>query len=90
MMDYNHWAGFGLLGEILPNKDNRVQIAEEKDQWGIPVAKVTFNLYDNDKKLIEFAKKKTMDVMWAAGARGSGAGSPLRASGGRLPHGRRS
>jgi choline dehydrogenase-like flavoprotein len=68
MMDYNHWAGFGLLGEILPNKDNRVEIAEEKDQWGIPVAKVTFNLCDNDKKLIGFAKRKTMDVMWAAGA----------------------
>ncbi|HVW85620.1 MAG TPA: GMC family oxidoreductase [Bryobacteraceae bacterium] len=69
MMDYNHWAAFGLLGEILPNKDNRVEIAEEKDQWGLPVAKVTFNLYDNDKKLIEFGKKKTMEVMWAAGAR---------------------
>ena len=68
MMDYNHWASFGLLGEILPYKDNRVQVADEKDQWGIPVAKVTFNLYDNDKKLIEFAKKKTMEVMWAAGA----------------------
>ncbi len=68
MMDYNHWAGFGLLGEILPNRNNRVQVSEEKDQWGIPVAKVTFSLYDNDKKLIEFAKKKTMDVMWAAGA----------------------
>jgi choline dehydrogenase-like flavoprotein len=68
MMDYNHWATFGLLGEILPNKDNRVQLADEKDQWGLPVAKVTFNLYDNDKKLIEFARKKTMDVMWAAGA----------------------
>ncbi len=68
MMDYNHWAGFGLLGEILPNKDNRVQVSEEKDQWGIPVAKVTFSLYENDKKLIEFAKKKTIDVMWAAGA----------------------
>ena len=35
---------------------------------GIPVAKVTFNLYENDKKLIEFGKNKTMEVMWAAGA----------------------
>ena len=68
MMDYNHWAAFGLLGEILPNADNRVTLAEEKDQWGLPVAKVTFNLYDNDRKLIAFAKKKTTDVMWAAGA----------------------
>jgi choline dehydrogenase-like flavoprotein len=68
MMDYNHWATFGLLGEILPNRNNRVQLAAEKDQWGLPVAKVTFNLYDNDRKLIDFAKKKTMHVMWAAGA----------------------
>jgi len=68
MMDYNHWAGFGFLGEILPNADNRVQLAEEKDRLGIPIAKITFNLCDNDKKLIEFGKNKTMDVMWAAGA----------------------
>ncbi len=68
MMDYNHWAGFGLLGEILPHADNRVQIADEKDRHGIPISKMTFNLYDNDKKLIEFGKKKTMEVMQAAGA----------------------
>ena len=68
MMDYNHWAGFGLLGEILPHAENRVQLAEEKDRFGLPVAKVTFNLHDNDKKLIEFGKNKTMEVMRAAGA----------------------
>lgn len=69
MMDYNHWAAFGLLGEILPNADNRVTVANETDHLGIPVAKVTFNLYDNDKKLIEYGKQKTMDIMWAAGAK---------------------
>jgi choline dehydrogenase-like flavoprotein len=68
MMDYNHWATLGVLGEILANADNRVSIAKEKDQWGLPVAKVTFNLYDNDKKLIEYGKQKTMEMMWAAGA----------------------
>ena len=68
MMDYNHWAGLGFLGEILPHADNRVQVAEEKDHFGIPIAKVTFNLYDNDQKLIEYGENKTMEVMWAAGA----------------------
>jgi choline dehydrogenase-like flavoprotein len=68
MMDYNHWGVLGLLGEILPHADNRVQLAEEKDQLGVPVAHVTFNLHDNDKKLIEFGKNKIMEVMWAAGA----------------------
>ncbi|HEY8315065.1 MAG TPA: GMC family oxidoreductase [Candidatus Baltobacteraceae bacterium] len=68
MMDYNHWAAFGFLGEILPHKDNRVQLADVKDRFGLPVAKATFSLHDNDKKLIEFGKNKTMAVMSAAGA----------------------
>ncbi|HXE14916.1 MAG TPA: GMC family oxidoreductase [Bryobacteraceae bacterium] len=68
LMDYNHWATLGVLGEILPWADNRVELAVEKDQFGLPVAKVTFNLHDNDKKLIEFGKNKVMEVMWAAGA----------------------
>ncbi|MEO8726468.1 MAG: GMC family oxidoreductase [Acidobacteriaceae bacterium] len=68
MMDYNHWAAFGLLGEILPWPENRVELADEKDRFGLPVAKVTFNLHDNDLKLIAFGKQKTIDVMSAAGA----------------------
>ena len=69
MMDYNHWATIALLGELLPHADNRVQLAEEKDRFGLPVAKVTFNLHDNDNKLIEFGKNKVMEVMGAAGAK---------------------
>jgi len=68
MMDYNHWAGIALLGEILPWHDNRVELAEEKDRHGLPVAKVTFHLHDNDKKLIKFGTNKVMEVMGAAGA----------------------
>jgi choline dehydrogenase-like flavoprotein len=58
-----------VLGEILPWEDNCVELAEEKDQYGLRVAKVTYNLHDNDKKLIEFGKNRVMDVMWAAGAK---------------------
>jgi choline dehydrogenase-like flavoprotein len=68
MMDYNHWAAFGLLGEILPWPDNAVTLADETDRFGLPVAHVTFNLHPNDKKLIKAAKNKTQDVMHAAGA----------------------
>ena len=66
MMDYNHWASFGLLGEILPWSDNRVTLADETDRFGLRVAHVSFNLKDNDKKLIKGAKEKTMEVMRAA------------------------
>lgn len=68
MMDYNHWAALGLLGEILPWEDNTVSLATERDRHGLPVAHVTFNLHDNDLKLIEFGKNKVMEVMEAAGA----------------------
>ena len=68
MMDYNHWAAFGFLGEILPHAENRVQLADEKDHFGLPVAKATFSLGENDKKLIAFGAKTTMNVMSAAGA----------------------
>jgi hypothetical protein len=75
MMDYNHWSPLGLLGEILPWEDNRIEVADGKqgrheahNRFGLPVAQVTFSLRDNDKHLIEFGKNKVMDIMRAAGA----------------------
>ena len=69
MMDYNHWAPVGVLGEILPWPDNRVEVTQDKkDRHGLPVAKITFSLKDNDKRLIKFAVQKTKEIMWAAGA----------------------
>lgn len=68
MMDYNHWATLGVLGEILPWEDNRVELAEEKDQYGLRVARVTFNLHDNDHKLIQFGVRKVKEILSAAGA----------------------
>lgn len=68
MMDYNHWAALGVLGEILPWEDNRVELADETDQFGLRVAKITFKLHDNDKKLARAGVQKTTEVMYAAGA----------------------
>ncbi len=68
MMDYNHWAALGVLGEILPWEDNRVELADETDRHGLPVAKITFRLHDNDKKIAKFGTEKTTEIMYAAGA----------------------
>ncbi|HJT57713.1 MAG TPA: GMC family oxidoreductase [Ktedonobacteraceae bacterium] len=68
MMDYNHWAPLGVLGEILPWADNRVEVAKETDRFGIPVAKVTFRLHDNDKKIAKAGVEKTTEILYAAGA----------------------
>ncbi len=80
MMDYNHWAAIAVLGEILPWADNRVELADEKDRFGLRVAKVTFGLHDNDQRLIDFAKTKVMEVMSAAGAGRSCRRSAMRTS----------
>jgi len=68
MMDYNHWSALGLLGEILPWDDNRVELADEKDEHGVPVARVTFNLHQNDRQLIRFGVRKVEEILLAAGA----------------------
>jgi choline dehydrogenase-like flavoprotein len=68
MMDYNHWAALGVLGEILPWEDNRVQLADETDHYGLRVAKITFKLHENDKKIAKFGVGKTTEIMYAAGA----------------------
>jgi len=69
MMDYNHWAALGVLGEILPWEENRVELAEETDHFGLRVAKVTFGMHENDKKVARAGVQKTKEVMYAAGAR---------------------
>ncbi len=69
MMDYNHWATIGVLGEILPWPDNRVSLAEDVDRFGLPVARVSFELKENDRKLVAFAVRKAEEVLRAAGAR---------------------
>ncbi|MGH2468872.1 MAG: GMC family oxidoreductase [Chloroflexota bacterium] len=69
MMDYNHWSAIALLGELLPWEDNTVTLdSEVKDQYGLPVAHVTYNLHDNDRKLAEYGHKVVEQVQWAAGA----------------------
>jgi choline dehydrogenase-like flavoprotein len=69
MQDYNHYAGIGVLGEILPDERNRVTIHPTlKDQFGIPVPYVHFTRFENDRKMMRAGMLKAMDVLRAAGA----------------------
>lgn len=69
MLDYNHYACWGILGELLPNERNYVSLADEKDRYGIPVAYVHYNLFENDKKLIAYGVRKALEIQEAAGAK---------------------
>jgi choline dehydrogenase-like flavoprotein len=67
MESYIHQAGLKIVGEVLPQEQNRVTLADEKDQYGLPIARVTFSLCDNDKRLVRHAIRHMTDVMRAAG-----------------------
>jgi choline dehydrogenase-like flavoprotein len=63
MRDYNHWTMLGVLCELLPQPENRVTLADEKDQYGMPVPRFSHSMCDNDKRNLAFATK-TMQTIW--------------------------
>jgi choline dehydrogenase-like flavoprotein len=63
MRDYNHWTVLGVLCELLPQAENRVTLAAQKDQFGVAIATFQHSLCDNDKKNIAYATK-VMEQIW--------------------------
>jgi len=55
MEEYNHQVGLKIVGECLPQERNCVTLSDERDQYGLPVARVTYSYCDNDKRLIAHA-----------------------------------
>jgi choline dehydrogenase-like flavoprotein len=69
MQDYNHYAAIGVLGEILPDERNFVSLHPTlKDQYGLPAPYAHFNLYDNDRKMMQAGISRARAVLEAAGA----------------------
>jgi choline dehydrogenase-like flavoprotein len=66
MEKYNHQVGVKLVGEVLPDERNRVSLAEEVDEFGLRIPRVTFSYSDNDKKLIGHAMRSMHDCLSAA------------------------
>ena len=55
MKNYNHQVGLKIVGECMPQERNHVTLAEERDQYGLPIPRVTYSYCDNDKRLIKHA-----------------------------------
>jgi choline dehydrogenase-like flavoprotein len=66
--EYSHWGLLAGLGEVLPDPGNRVTLADEVDEHGVPVARVTFSYGDNDRVLIDAIRQDGARIMEAAGA----------------------
>ncbi|CAG7650416.1 GMC family oxidoreductase [Paenibacillus allorhizosphaerae] len=69
MLDYNYYGRITLVGEVLPDPANAITLSDEKDQHGLPRAKVTFSYGNNDLRLIQHAIGKMSDILEAAGGK---------------------
>ena len=68
MFDLNYYSGMGIVGETLPQFDNRVTLHNtERDCYGLPVAHVVFSHHDNDRRLIDHSIGKMSEILSAAG-----------------------
>jgi choline dehydrogenase-like flavoprotein len=51
----NHSVGLKMVGEVLPYHHNRVTLADEVDQYGLRIPRVTFSYGDNERAMIAHA-----------------------------------
>jgi choline dehydrogenase-like flavoprotein len=67
MTDYNHMAGFVAVAETEPRPCNRVELSDVRDRHGLPVAHVTFEYSDNDRRMQDHARRFMGQMLEAAG-----------------------
>jgi choline dehydrogenase-like flavoprotein len=69
MAKYNHMAGLKIVGEVLPQEKNRVELADETDEYGLRIPRVIFSYAEEDKKLYQHAIGFMTEALKAAGGR---------------------
>ncbi len=69
MLDYNHMCGLVAVAETEPRACNRVELADDRDQYGLPIPRVVFSYSDNDRRMQEHARRFMGQVLEAAGGR---------------------
>jgi len=69
MLEYNYYARITIVGEVLPDINNCVSLSDEKDEYGLPRALVSFSYGENDRKLIAHAIEMCNQILEAAGGK---------------------
>jgi choline dehydrogenase-like flavoprotein len=67
MRKYNHMAGFVPVGETEPRPQNRVELCDETDRFGLRIPKVIFSYSENDRRLQRHAVRFMSQTLAAAG-----------------------
>ncbi len=69
MTHYNHQVGLKMVGEMLPDERNRVTLADETDQYGLKIARISYSWLDNDRRMVNHALKQMRMSLDAIGAK---------------------
>jgi choline dehydrogenase-like flavoprotein len=66
---YPNFLVLGTEGECLPYEDNRVELSEEIDEFGVPRPKITFNYGTNERNMRDEIHRIATQILEAAGAK---------------------
>jgi choline dehydrogenase-like flavoprotein len=69
MTKCTHQAGLKIVGEVLPQEKNRVELADETDELGLRIPRVTFSYGEEDRKLYRHAVNFMTTALEAAGGK---------------------
>ena len=69
MTRYNHQVGLKIVGEMLPDIDNTVTLADETDQYGLQIPRITYKWSENDKALVQHSLNQMQMSLEAVGAK---------------------
>ncbi len=69
MLRYNHLVGLKMVGEQLPNEDNRVTLADDTDQYGLRIPRISYSWGENDKAMIGHALAQMSTSLELVGAK---------------------
>jgi choline dehydrogenase-like flavoprotein len=67
---YNHTFAIGMVLHDMPQHENRVELDDNvKDAWGLPVARITNKIHENDLKMGRWVIDRNAEILEAAGAK---------------------
>ena len=66
---YNHFAGIGINGDCLPYDGNRLELADEVDEFGVPRPRISFSYGANELAMSKHGAKLMTEAWKAAGAK---------------------
>lgn len=61
------WFEVHPFGEVLPYAHNRVTVGDSVDRYGVPLARIEFQIGDNERKMIQHMADAAEELVRAAG-----------------------